>query len=275
MALVAPSILSADFSNLERDIKIVEEAGADWIHVDVMDGLFVPNITIGSPVVKSIRKVTNLPLDVHLMITNPEKHIKDFIDAGADIITFHLEATLEGRQISSQPQLENGTSGSTIDERFSLVPKHFFEMKNSEIVDKDLFLKNIKDKINLIHELGAKAGISINPGTDIEVLETIIKDIDMVLLMSVHPGFGGQQFIPIVFDKIEQIKAMASKNQKVIGTNIKHGELVIEVDGGVAPGETANKLAKAGFNALVAGSAIYKSKDIPDTISKLKDPLKN
>lgn len=264
MALVAPSILSADFSNLERDIKLVEEAGADWIHVDVMDGLFVPNITIGSPVVKSIRKTTNLPLDVHLMIAKPENHFQDFIEAGADIVTFHLEAILEGRQLS------NNSNSDQRDPKFSKVPQHFFEMVDSEVTDKEAFINSLKSKIDLIHKLGAKAGVSVNPGTDVTLLEDVIKDLDMVLLMSVHPGFGGQKFISNVFDKIDKLKSMAAKAGKVIGTNIKHGELAIEVDGGVAPGETADQLKEAGFNALVAGSAIYKSENIPETIAKLK-----
>jgi len=212
--IVSPSILSADFSNLERDIKRVEEAGADWIHIDVMDGHFVPNITIGAPVVKSIRKVTKMPLDVHLMIENPEKYVKDFIDAGADIITIHYEAALI-----------------------------------------------VKDLIDQIKIFGAKAGVSIKPKTPASVLESFISDVDLVLIMTVEPGFGGQKFMNDCLPKIKDVKNLLAEYDL--------SKTVIEVDGGID--DATCKLAiEAGANALVAGSYIYSSPDIKAAIESLK-----
>jgi ribulose-phosphate 3-epimerase len=209
---ISPSILSADFANLERDIKLVENAGADWIHVDVMDGHFVPNITIGIPVVKSLRKVTNLPLDVHLMIENPQKYIEDFAKAGANIITFHYEA-----------------------------------------VEK----KDIKNTIELIKSFGVKAGLSIKPKTNpAEVLE-YLKDLDLLLVMTVEPGFGGQQFMQDCAEKISEIKSHATS------------ELIIQVDGGI--NETTGKICTdLGAKSLVAGNYIYKSNDVKSAIESLR-----
>ena len=211
--LVSPSILSADFANLERDIKKVETAGADWLHIDVMDGHFVPNLTLGAPIVKSLRKITDLPFDVHLMINNPENLIDDFIDAGADIITVHMEST-----------------------------NHLHRL-----------IQKIKSK-------GVKAAVSLNPATPLNTLDEILSDLDMVLLMSVNPGFGGQSFIPSTLDKLARLREMITA---------KNLNIDIQVDGGINV-ETAPEVIKHGANILVAGSAVYGSKDIKDTIAKLK-----
>lgn len=210
--IVSPSILSADFANLERDIKLVERNGADWIHVDVMDGHFVPNITIGIPVVKSIKKVTTLPLDVHLMIENPEKYIEDFANAGADILTFHYEAVKK---------------------------------------------ENIKPLITNIKNLGVKAGLSIKPKTQPEEIIEFLPDLDLVLVMTVEPGFGGQKFMADCAEKIKVIKQHATQN------------LFIQVDGGINA-ETGEICTKYGANSLVAGSYIYKAENIKEAISSLK-----
>ena len=208
--IIAPSILSSDFANLESEIKKVEKDGADWIHVDVMDGHFVPNITIGAPVVKSIRKVTSLPLDVHLMIETPEKYIKDFANAGADIITIHYEACAN----------------------------------------------NINELINLIKSFGKKVGISIKPKTPASVLTPYINNIDLILIMTVEPGFGGQKFMPDCAEKITEIKQIAPK------------QVIIEVDGGINK-ETAKYCILRGANALVAGSYIYGSDNYKKAIESL------
>ena len=210
--IVSPSILSADFANLERDIKLVERNGADWIHVDVMDGHFVPNITIGIPVVKSIKKVTTLPLDVHLMIENPEKYIEDFANAGADILTFHYEAVKK---------------------------------------------ENIKSLITKIKNLGAKAGLSIKPKTQPEEILEFLQDLDLVLVMTVEPGFGGQKFMEDCAEKIKLIKQHAPEN------------LYIQVDGGINA-QTGKICTEFGANSLVAGSYIYKAENIKEAISSLK-----
>lgn len=210
--IVSPSILSADFANLERDIKLVENAGADWIHVDVMDGHFVPNLTIGAPVVKSIKKITKLPLDVHLMIENPEKYVEAFSDAGADILTFHFEA-----------------------------------------VEK----KEIPKLINYIKSFGMKAGISIKPKTSADAISEFIPLLDLVLVMTVEPGFGGQSFMQDCAEKIKFIKANAPK------------DLTIQVDGGINA-ETARICTQLGANSLVAGNYIYKSDDVARAINSLR-----
>jgi ribulose-phosphate 3-epimerase len=209
---VSPSILSADFANLERDIKLVEKAGADWIHVDVMDGHFVPNITIGVPVVKSLRKATDLPLDVHLMIENPQKYIEGFASAGADIITFHYEA----------------------------VPK-----------------AQINDVINMIKSFGVKAGMSIKPKTSPEEILEYLHNLDLLLVMTVEPGFGGQKFMEDCAEKIPTIKSHAPKN------------LIIQVDGGIND-LTGKICTNLGATSLVAGNYIYKSQDIKSAISSLR-----
>ncbi|MCM3089543.1 MULTISPECIES: ribulose-phosphate 3-epimerase [unclassified Cytobacillus] len=213
MIKIAPSILSADFSKLGEEIKDVERGGADYIHVDVMDGHFVPNITIGPLIVDAIRPVTKLPLDVHLMIEDPDSYIEAFANAGADYITVHAEAC-----------------------------------------------KHLHRTVHFIKSLGVKAGVVLNPATPVNMLEHVIEDIDMVLLMTVNPGFGGQKFIPAVLPKISAVKELADSK----GLNIE-----IEVDGGVNE-ETAQLCIEAGANVLVAGSAIYNQKDRAAAIAALK-----
>ena len=210
--IISPSILSADFANLERDICLVKDAGADWVHVDVMDGHFVPNITIGIPVVKSLRKVTDLPLDVHLMIENPEKYIKDFAAAGADIITFHYEAVR---------------------------------------------VENIRSVIDLIKSCGVKAGMSIKPKTAPEKILEFLSDLDLLLVMTVEPGFGGQKFMQDCAEKIKVIKKYATEN------------LIIQVDGGIND-KTAKLCTEYGANSLVAGNYIYKANDVKKAIELLR-----
>lgn len=210
--IISPSILSADFANLERDIQTVEKAGADWIHVDVMDGHFVPNITIGVPVVKSIRKVTSLPLDVHLMIENPEKYIEPFAAAGADILTFHYEAVNNS--------------------------------KISEIIEQ-------------IHSFGIKAGLSIKPKTNPDEILKYLTKLDLLLVMTVEPGFGGQKFMHDCAEKIKIIKSNAPK------------DLIIQVDGGI--NDITGEICKSyGANSLVAGNYIYKSDNIEQAIKSLR-----
>ncbi|WP_077211480.1 ribulose-phosphate 3-epimerase [Bacillus dakarensis] len=213
MVKIAPSILSADFSKLGEEIKDVERGGADYIHVDVMDGHFVPNITIGPLIVEAIRPVTKLPLDVHLMIENPDQYVEAFAKAGADYITVHVEAC-----------------------------RHLHRT-----------IQNIKAQ-------GVKAGVVLNPATPADSIQHIIEDVDMVLLMSVNPGFGGQKFIPSVLTKIKQVKEMADS---------KGLQLEIEVDGGVNT-ETAKLCIEAGANVLVAGSAVYNQPDRKKAIEALR-----
>ncbi|MDQ0972737.1 ribulose-phosphate 3-epimerase [Neobacillus sp. NPDC093182] len=213
MLKIAPSILSADFAKLGEEITAVERAGADYIHVDVMDGHFVPNITIGPLIVEAIRPVTKLPLDVHLMIDNPDQYIEAFAKAGADYITVHVEAC-----------------------------------------------RHLHRTIHHIKSFGIKAGVVLNPATPVNTIEHILKDIDMVLLMSVNPGFGGQKFIPEVLPKIRKVKEMADSIGK---------EIEIEIDGGVNS-ETAKLCVEAGANVLVAGSAIYDQEDYAAAISLIR-----
>lgn len=210
---VAPSILSADFRNLEQEIRKVEQAGADLIHIDVMDGHFVPNITIGPFVVSAVRKTTKLPLDVHLMVENPDKYIVAFAKAGADIITIHVEAS-----------------------------------------------RNIREDIGKIKENQAKPGLVINPGTKVEKLFPYLGKIEMVLVMSVNPGFSGQKFMPEVLPKIKTLR------KKILDLGLK--TLDLEVDGGITP-LTAPEVVKAGANVLVAGSAVFGAKDYKSVIDKL------
>ncbi len=212
--IIAPSILAADFSRLGDEVKAVEQAGADWIHVDVMDGHFVPNITIGPAVVKSIRKVTDLPLDVHLMIENADNYIGEFIAAGSDIITVHVEAC---------PHLNR--------------------------------------TIQLIKEHDVVAGVVLNPATPLSSLEEILHEIDLVLLMSVNPGFGGQKFIPSLHDKIQNLSEIMSHYEHPIA---------LEVDGGINS-ENAGEIKNAGAGVLVAGSAIFNAKDYKKAIKSLRD----
>ncbi len=212
---ISPSILSADFSQLGNEIKKLEQGGADLIHVDVMDGHFVPNLTIGPPVIKNLRKYTKLPFDVHLMISPVHKYIEDYAEAGADIITIHPEAT-----------------------------------------------DNLKESINLIKKLGKKVGISLNPKTEIKTLIDEIQNIDLVLVMSVNPGFGGQKFMPEVLDKIKELKKIKDKNQY---------QFDIEVDGGINF-SNSKMVLEAGANILVSGTTIFKENDgnIKTNIEKLK-----
>ncbi|MDA9604582.1 ribulose-phosphate 3-epimerase [Candidatus Pelagibacter sp.] len=213
---ISPSILSADFSQLGNEIKRLEEGGADMIHVDVMDGHFVPNLTMGPPLIKALRKYTELPFDVHLMIAPVHKYIQDYADAGADIITIHPEAT-----------------------------------------------ENLKESIQLIKTLNKKVGISLNPKTKIDIVMNYLNDVDLILIMSVNPGFGGQKFMPEVLNKIKELKKIKDK---------KELDFDIEIDGGI--NFENNKLAiEAGANILVSGTTIFKNND--GNIKKNIDLLKS
>jgi ribulose-phosphate 3-epimerase len=216
MPKLSASILSADFSRLGEKIQRAEAAGVDWIHVDVMDGVFVPNLTIGPPVVAAIRKVTRLPLDVHLMIDRPERYLEAFVEAGADWLGIHVEATL-----------------------------------------------HLERQLRRIRELGAKATVSLNPATPLETLEYVLEAADMVLLMTVNPGFSGQRFIPAMLPKIRRLR------QLIDGRGLN---LLLQVDGGVQL-DTVDDLVAAGVDVFVSGSGIFNDHDIFDNVRKLKERL--
>ncbi|HSQ89665.1 ribulose-phosphate 3-epimerase [Romboutsia sp.] len=209
MIKLAPSILSADFARLLEDVKKVENAGCEYLHIDVMDGHFVPNITLGPAIVKSLRKNVNMVFDAHLMIENPDQYIKDFVDAGCDLIVVHQEAC-----------------------------RHLHRT-----------IQNIKSH-------GIKAGVALNPATPIESIKNVLHDVDMVLIMTVNPGFGGQSFIESMIPKIEELKGIIEKRNLNVD---------IQVDGGIKP-ENVDKVVKAGANIIVAGSAIFNSNDIQEAV---------
>ena len=211
--LIAPSILASDFSNLQKESEMLDKSNADWFHIDVMDGVFVPNISFGMPIIKAIKKFSNKPFDVHLMIVEPEKYINDFKNAGADILTVHYEACT-----------------------------------------------HLHRTIQEIHDAGMKAGVALNPHTNINVLEDIIQDIDLVCIMSVNPGFGGQSFIENTYNKVNSLKEMILQ---------KKSNALIEIDGGVTS-SNARKLINCGANVLVAGSFVFKSENPTTTINDLK-----
>jgi ribulose-phosphate 3-epimerase len=212
--LIAPSLLAADFANLQRDIEMVNSSEADWFHVDVMDGVFVPNISFGFPVMEAVKKHATKPLDVHLMIVNPDQYIERFATAGATVITVHYEACT-----------------------------------------------HLHRTVQAIHAAGCKAGVALNPHTPVALLKDILADLDLVLVMSVNPGFGGQQFIPNTLNKLRELKAMAAA---------LNPDLIIEVDGGVGI-HNLGDLIQAGASAFVAGNAIFAAASPKEMISELKN----
>ncbi|MDQ1088843.1 MULTISPECIES: ribulose-phosphate 3-epimerase [unclassified Siphonobacter] len=211
--LIAPSVLASDFANLQREIEMLNRSEADWIHFDVMDGVFVPNISFGIPVLEAVKKYAQKPIDVHLMITQPERYIETFQKAGADVITVHYEACT-----------------------------------------------HLHRTIQQIKDTGCKAGVALNPHTPVELLENVLEDLDMVLIMSVNPGFGGQKFINRTFQKLNQLSEMRETLNK---------DLLIEVDGGVNA-SNAKKLLEHGVNVLVAGNFVFSSENPEQTIAELK-----
>ncbi len=213
MKMISPSLLSADFGNLQRDIEMLNASECDWLHVDVMDGLFVPNISFGQPIVKHIKKHAQKPLDVHLMIMDPGRYIADFREAGADILTVHYEACT-----------------------------------------------HLDRTIHAIHDAGMKAGVVLNPASPVSLLEDIVQECDLVLLMSVNPGFGGQKFIENTYGKVRQLRQLCDR---------KNPHCLIEVDGGVNL-QNAHLLFEAGADVLVAGNAVFKSDNPQQTIHDLK-----
>lgn len=216
MGKIAPSILSADFARLGEEVRRVEEAGADYIHIDVMDGHFVPNITVGPMIVKAVRAVTELPLDVHLMISNPDDFIGDFVRAGANMITVHAEA-----------------------------------------------VNHLHRSVQQIKREGARPAVSLNPASPLHMIEYVLEQLGMVLLMTVNPGFGGQEFIPEVLAKIRRLREMIDERRLAVD---------IEVDGGIGP-ETIGRVSEAGANVFVAGSAIFHSDDYAKTIRTMRERM--
>jgi len=214
--IIAPSILSADFARLGEEVKAVQAAGADWLHVDVMDGMYVPNISIGPLVVEALRRVTDMPLDVHLMIQDPDRYLDDFIRAGSDYIVVHAEAAM-----------------------------------------------HLQRTVSYIRQKGCKAGVSLNPATPLSHLEYVFPDVDLVLVMSVNPGFGGQSFIPQMMDKVSDLRAILDSFDR---------EILLEVDGGVKVDNIAD-IARAGADAFVAGSAVFGSKNYAETIAAMRRNL--
>jgi ribulose-phosphate 3-epimerase len=216
MIKIAPSILSADFSKLGEEVKNLEKCGADLVHIDVMDGMFVPNISFGIPIIKSIRNLTKLPFDVHLMIEEPSRYIEDFVKAGADIITIHYEAD-----------------------------------------------RHIDRTVNYIKSFGIKAAIALNPATSVESIKYLIPNLDMVLIMTVNPGFGGQKYIKYCSDKIKEVKELS---------NILNKDLMIQVDGGIGK-DNIKEVVQCGANVIVAGSAVFKDGMIEQNIKDLRRDL--
>ena len=217
MIKISPSILSADFAKLGEQIERLNASDVEMVHIDVMDGHFVPNITFGAPVIKSIRKYTEKVFDVHLMIEEPSRYVEDFVKAGADIITVHYEAD-----------------------------------------------RHIDRTINYIKSFGVKAGVALNPGTPVSVLKNIINSVDMVLIMTVNPGFGGQKYIEYCSEKVKEVKALSEKRNK---------ELMIQVDGGI-DASNIKYVVECGANVIVAGSAVFKNDAIEENVQKLREALK-